>query len=248
MGEVIITAGGTREKIDDVRYIGNFSGGRLGHAIATIYAKYTDNDVLFIAPKETIERFGKPDGVTHESFSSAQELREKLLGISAVNTVIHSAAVADYTPVFHEGKISSDQDELVIHLKRTPKIISELRDHFGESTKLVGFKLLSGATKKELFLAAARQIDDNRLDFCIANNIGDIRPNPYGPHWTNNIDTGPIRTVHIMGDGVSGGKHFDGREVYGNTYMVGAEVVSIVEHESEISWKAVEDITTMEWG
>lgn len=249
MSEVVITAGGTREKIDDVRYIGNFSGGRFGHAIASIYAKYTDNDVLFIAPNDVVQRYGVPEGVEHRAFSSASELRERLMEVDSASTVYHSAAVADYTPIFHEGKISSDQDELVLHLKRTPKIIAELRDYFGKDTKLVGFKLLSSATKRQLFLAAAKQMDSNDLDFCIANDIQDIRPNPYGPEWTRGIDTGPLRTVYLMGEGQFNSKHDLGwQELQGNTHMVGAKVVSLVEGLWNVEHSAEEDSTAIRWG
>ena len=176
MKEVVITAGGTREKIDDVRYVGNFSSGRLGHKIAEVYAGYDDTNVTLIAPDETIERFGLPDGVVHESFVSSRDLREKLLGIKAADVVVHLAAVADYIPDFRPGKISSENEDLTITMKRAPKIISELRGHFGDDTTLVGFKLLSGAQQYyHLSDAAQQQIRDNDLDLCVANDLSDVR-------------------------------------------------------------------------
>lgn len=174
MKEVVITAGGTREKIDDVRYVGNFSSGRLGHKIAEVYAGYYDTNVTLIAPNETIERFGLPDGVAHESFVSSRDLREKLLGIKVADVVVHSAAVADYIPDFRPGKISSDNEELTIIMERTPKILTELRRHFGADATLVGFKLLSGVHETTLRQAAQKQIEDNNLDFCIANDLQKI--------------------------------------------------------------------------
>lgn len=179
---VVITAGGTREKIDDVRYVGNFSAGRLGHAIASIYGKWTDMDVTLLAPQSTIDRFGLPDHVEHESFMGTRDLHEKLLGIEAADIVFHSAAVSDYSPVPVEGKIRSDQDELVVRMQRNPKIISELRDHFGDEAKLIGFKLLSGADDGDLYFEALKQIKENKLDVCVANDLQRISDNRREAH------------------------------------------------------------------
>lgn len=175
MSEVVITAGGTREKIDDVRYVGNCSSGRIGHEIAKRYAELPDYRVTLIAPNETMRRYGEIEGVRHESFVSARDLRESLLGIKTADVVYHSAAVADYTPVFHAGKIRSDQDELVVRMRRVPKILADLREHFGEQATIVGFKLLSNVWDYDLEHAAKEQIDACGLDFCVANDLNDVR-------------------------------------------------------------------------
>lgn len=184
MSEVVITAGGTREKIDDVRYISNFSSGRLGHAIARIYGAEKEREysrtgvfpgsVSLLAPQSTIDRFGEIKGVQHVPFESTRDLRARLLGIQAAGIVIHSAAVADYIPEYVYGKIRSDKEELNLKLQRAPKILAELREHFGSDATLVGFKLLSGVEKATLQQVGERQIQDNDLDFCIANDLQNI--------------------------------------------------------------------------
>lgn len=184
MSEVVITAGGTREKIDDVRYIGNFSSGRLGHAVARAFAEQKAHErlltgalqspVKLLAPKNTIDRFGDIDGVEHIPFESTRDLRARLLGIHAADIVIHSAAVADYIPEYVYGKIRSDKSELNLRLQRAPKILAELREHFGPDATLVGFKLLSGVHRNILSQAAQQQIEDNNLDYCIANDLHKI--------------------------------------------------------------------------
>lgn len=175
MSEIVITAGGTREKIDDVRYVGNCSSGRLGHEIAKRYAELPDHRVTLIAPNETMRRYGEIEGVRHEPFVTARDLRESLLGVKAADVVYHSAAVADYTPVFQAGKIPSDQDELVVRMRRVPKILADLREHFGKQTTIVGFKLLSNAWDYDLERAAKEQIDACGIDFCVANDLNDVR-------------------------------------------------------------------------
>jgi phosphopantothenoylcysteine synthetase/decarboxylase len=170
--DVIITAGGTKEPIDDVRYIGNFSSGRFGHALAQQYAS-NGHSVALLSPKSVTERFGEIKGVTDAHFGSADELKNLLLGYRAAELVLHSAAVSDYTPTRQQGKISSNREELSIRLMRTPKILSMLRDHFGSATTLVGFKLLSQVPTDELITVANEQISKNKTNYSIANRLED---------------------------------------------------------------------------
>ena len=172
--DVVITAGGTRDPIDDVRYIGNFSGGRLGHALADSYARL-GHRVLFLAPNDVPQRFGLPNEVEHRPFTSAASLETALHNIPAARLVLQAAAVSDYTPERSNGKRSSDQEELVIRLRRNPKILQGLRTHFGKQTQVVGFKLLSGVQESELIQAAARQIDTCNTDACIANDLKELK-------------------------------------------------------------------------
>lgn len=186
--EVIITAGGTKEPIDDVRYIGNFSSGRFGHALAQKYAAEGHSTTL-LAPTSTIERFGAIPGVDHAPFTSADDLKNVLLGHKAAGLVLHAAAVSDYTPERAPGKISSTQEKLSIQLTRTPKILRALRDHFGASATLVGFKLLSNVSTEQLLDVASNQIKANTTSFCIANRLEDIESSQGS------------RTVHLVEPG-----------------------------------------------
>lgn len=235
--DVVITAGGTREDIDDVRYIGNFSGGRLGAALADAYYEQ-GRKVLFLATKEAGEKLRwdpteyrswnydctempddeieamkqremdfyeldrssvmtriprDPPHLETRTFKTAADLRRELLAISSARLVLHAAAVADYTPLKAEGKISSDQDELTLTLTRTPKILAELRDHFGEDTTIVGFKLLSNVSEKQLISTALKQIADNSTDYCIANDLQEVNTQGSG-----RFGKGKERRVHIV--------------------------------------------------
>lgn len=184
--EVIITAGGTKEPIDDVRYIGNFSSGRFGHALAQKYVHH-GHHVTLLSPSSVPERFGRIDEVDYQHFTSADDLKEALLGFEAAKLILHSAAVSDYTPTKIEGKISSDQENLTVELVRTPKILSLLRSHFGNETVLVGFKLLSNVETDGLLEVAGKQIEKNETDYSIANRLEDISPD--SDH----------RKVHLLG-------------------------------------------------
>jgi phosphopantothenoylcysteine decarboxylase/phosphopantothenate--cysteine ligase len=172
--DIVITAGGTRELIDDVRYIGNFSSGTLGYELAKAYSQ-AGYKVALLAPKFVTDQFGTLPSVTHIRFDSTADLDMELHRIAKAKLVLHLAAVSDYTPSRTSGKISSDQDELIIRLKVTPKIIAGLREHFGQETKIVGFKLLSGAPTKILIAKAQEQILKNNTDLCVANDLQEIR-------------------------------------------------------------------------
>lgn len=172
--DVVVTAGGTIERIDDVRYIGNFSGGRLGHALASAYAEI-GHKVLLLAPNSVPERFGHIDNVEHRPFTSAANLEERMHSIPSARLVLHAAAVSDYTPQRIEGKISSDEEELVIRCRRTPKILQGLREHFGGETEIFGFKLLSGVAEAELIDAAIKQIETSQTNACVANDLQELK-------------------------------------------------------------------------
>lgn len=168
--DVVITAGGTKEAIDDVRYITNFSTGEFGHTLAAEFSR-RGRRVLLLAPKEVIQRFGLPGRLTHQSFTDANSLQHRLLSIDSAGLVLHAAAVADYTPERVTGKISSDQNELTLRLKRTQKILPLLRGHYGVDTTIVGFKLLSNVPESELIKVAIDQIQKAKTDYCIANDL-----------------------------------------------------------------------------
>lgn len=168
--DIVITAGGTRERIDDVRYVSNFATGELGHRLAEVYSDL-GHRVLLLAASSVTDRFGRLDSVCHTEFTSADDLQAKLMDVNEARLVLQTAAVSDYTPVPFEGKISSDQDELVICMRRTQKILPQLRGHFGSNTSIVGFKLLSGVSETELIRVASKQIETCDTNFCVANDL-----------------------------------------------------------------------------
>ena len=206
--KIIITAGGTSEKIDNVRKITNSSSGKLGLTIAN---KILDlkreriDKIYYIAPKSAL----KPDDELVELINivDTNDLKEKveeLLKKEKIDYFIHSMAVSDYTVDFvtnartivdnikankdkdlydvivdgskaiRDTKISSYEDDLFIKLKRTPKIISIIKN-LSPETFLVGFKLLDGVTKEELIDVATKLKEKNKCDLVVANDLAKIR-------------------------------------------------------------------------
>jgi phosphopantothenoylcysteine decarboxylase/phosphopantothenate--cysteine ligase len=160
-----------------VRVVTNLSTGRLGAALARALAARGD-EVTLLATRGVAD----VAGVRRVPFGTAAELDRAIDGVLAegpVDLVYMAAAVSDWAPVPHEGKLASNGDELVLRLRPVVKILPTLRGRCGSAATLVGFKLLSGAKDDVLVAAARRQIRACRLDLCVANDlrrIGDRHP------------------------------------------------------------------------
>lgn len=203
MKKFIITAGGTSERIDNVRKITNSSSGKLGMLIADCLLKER-NDILiyYVCSKNSLR---PSDDRVHvlevEGTLDLKNTLEDLLLSNEINYFIHSMAVSDYMTDFvtnlsnikesitksnnideafenieaiKGNKISSYEDNLVVVLKPTPKIISIIKN-LSPSTYLVGFKLLDGVSKLELINTAKKLRDKNRCDLVVANDLSSIR-------------------------------------------------------------------------
>jgi 8-oxo-dGTP pyrophosphatase MutT (NUDIX family) len=171
----IVTAGGTREPIDDVRVVANRSRGWFGCAIARALLERGVATTLIAAEDLATERI--PVGARVVRFGSFAELDAALtreLHDSVPDLLFMAAAVADYSPERTRGKIRSDADELVIRMKRNPKLLASLRERCGPSTVLVGFKLLSGVSRAELALVGQRQREVDALDLTVANDLKEL--------------------------------------------------------------------------
>ena len=194
--KIIITAGGTSEKIDDVRTITNSSTGRLGYAIGRVFAeKYGDEieKIYYLhGMRAAYVKHPKVYPIMIEGVADLQEQLTKLLTNEKIDVVVHAMAVSDY--IINEvttlnrirgvenseckadlsgNKISSDIEDLVIHMKRSPKVISIIKK-LSPSTVLVGFKLLSGVSHEELIDVGCRLMDKNDCDFVLANDLREI--------------------------------------------------------------------------
>ncbi|MBI4433976.1 NUDIX domain-containing protein [Candidatus Uhrbacteria bacterium] len=165
----IVTAGGTFEPIDDIRGVTNRSKGRFGLAIARAITQ-RDARVRFLGGPFVRERPQPGERIHDVPFTSCTDLQKTLFAQPRPDLLFMAAAVADYTPIPEEGKISSDADELTIRMVRNPKILPQLRDRFGKEAFLVGFKLLSGASREQLITSASGQLQKCRTNLCVAND------------------------------------------------------------------------------
>ncbi len=203
MKKIIITAGGTSEKIDNVRKITNSSSGKLGMTIANHLLKENDDLIIYyVCSKNSLRPLDKRIKVIEiDDTISLKNKIENLLLNEKIDYFIHSMAVSDYMTdyvttierikasikntsnleeafsnieIINGNKISSYEDNLVIVLKQTPKIISIIKD-LSPQTYLVGFKLLDGVSKEELISVAKKLRDKNKCDLVVANDLATIR-------------------------------------------------------------------------
>lgn len=177
---ILITAGGTKEPMDDVRFITNFSTGSLGKAFANI-AAWRGHNVTLLAPKEIEQRTGPlHPNVEHRIFTSTENLQTEILKAASENTwdlVLQSAAISDFTPAnIADGKISSRSvgDELTIRLKKTPKLLAKFREFFGKAAYIVGYKLLSNMPDNERLKIALKQLREYETNLCFENDLSRI--------------------------------------------------------------------------
>lgn len=172
---VLITAGATREPIDDVRFISNVSSGATGAALAEALAAAGHRVTLLRGEAAVAGR-----GLAHEeSFSSADDLAARLRGQLATggfDAVIMTAAVADYRPVAPvAGKLSSNVEQLTLQLTRNAKILPQLKSFAPRPLRVVGFKLTSRASESERRSAVAAQFAAGGVDAVVHNDLAEIR-------------------------------------------------------------------------
>ena len=161
---LLVTAGGTREAIDPVRYIGNRSSGKMGYAIAAVAAERGAEVILVSGPVS----LAAPTGVTRVSVESALEMRDAVLAaFPTVDIVIKAAAVADYRPdVVAEQKIKKQSSNMTVNLIKNPDILAELGSS-KSSQFLVGF----AAETQDLAKNATEKLRRKNLDMLVANDV-----------------------------------------------------------------------------
>ena len=161
---ILVTAGPTREEIDPVRYISNYSSGKMGFAIAAA-AQQRGAQVTLIAGPTNLT---VPVGVRCVPVFSADEMRTAVFThLDNVEVVIKAAAVADYRPVDRSvQKMKKTADKLTLKLEKNPDILAELGQKKGELV-LVGF----AAETERLLVHAAEKLQKKNLDLIVANDI-----------------------------------------------------------------------------
>lgn len=219
----IVTTGGTKEPLDSVRFITNFSTGRFGYAIAQALVD-RGYKVTVLCPREVPLLAGGEITARHRSFTDTESLRVALMGEEGPAIVFHAAAVSDYRPKrVAEGKIPSSAETLVIELERTPKILAGLREKYGQESYLVGFKLLSGVSRNELIKAALEQNRKNHLNLTVANDLRNLHG---GLH--------PVILVTAEGGVIN---------LTGTREEVAKNLVEFVRKRSQVQWYRTQEAT-----
>ncbi len=166
---MLITAGGTREAIDPVRFIGNRSSGRMGVALAAAAAR-RGADVMLIAANVSLPT---PPGVERVDVSSAAELAAACeAAFPSCHVLLMAAAVADFRPLTTaEGKLVREgSGGMSLELEATEDVLAALAGHRVEGQTLVGFAAEHGGD----FVARARgKLERKGLDAIVVNDVSD---------------------------------------------------------------------------
>lgn len=160
---IVITAGGTIEKLDPVRYISNFSSGKMGIALADIAHKKGAN-------VELISTFPVDKPYKNTVVQSAVEMQKAVeKSLETATTVIMAAAVADYKAQdYSEQKIKkTSEDTISITLTKNPDILKEISSKKKDGQTIIGFC----AESQNLIEFAKNKIDKKGCDYLVANDI-----------------------------------------------------------------------------
>lgn len=161
----VVTAGGTREPIDPVRYIGNRSSGKMGYALATALAVRGAKVILISGP--TV--LPPPANTEVVNVETAAQMYQAVIDVAAqADIIIKAAAVADFRPQNPaKEKIKKRDGVLSLVLERTPDILWELGQRKVSGQILVGF----AAETQDLLHNAQEKLAKKNLDMIVANDI-----------------------------------------------------------------------------
>jgi phosphopantothenoylcysteine decarboxylase/phosphopantothenate--cysteine ligase len=179
---ILVTAGGTQEPIDAVRYIGNRSSGKMGYALAEALRDRGARVTLITGPTT----LPTPFGVEKIEVREASEMRDRVWEeISSAEAIVMSAAVVDFRPQSPSGiKVKRRDFPSTISLVPNPDILSEIK---GDVIK-VGF----AAESEDVAQNATQKLTQKRLDLIVANDIS--RP---GSGFSS--DTNQVTIIHRKG-------------------------------------------------
>jgi len=161
---ILVTAGPTQEPLDPIRFISNYSSGKMGYALA-VEARRRGAKVVLISGPVALP---PPAGVDFVPVKTALQMRDAVLtNFATATVVIKAAAVADYRPaVCADSKIKKKEGPLPLLLERNPDIISEIARQKG-SRIVVGFSMESD----HLLEYARKKLFDKGMDFIVANDV-----------------------------------------------------------------------------
>ncbi|MCJ1996600.1 phosphopantothenate--cysteine ligase [Lactococcus piscium] len=190
---ILITSGGTTEKIDQVRGITNFATGTLGKLLSEQFLA-ANHTVILLAGLTAVVPDPHPK-LTIIRISDVTSLISSITKwIPLSDVCIHTMAVSDYTPVYMtdldtvkqtpdltdlltkhnlEHKISSQQDYQVLFLKKTPKVIAMIKP-LNPAIILIGFKLMVDVSTEQLIQTARQSLIANKADYILANDLTTI--------------------------------------------------------------------------
>ena len=162
---VLVTAGPTQEAIDPVRFLTNYSTGKMGYALATVCMRRGADVTLVTGPTQT----EKPKFVRMIPVRTAKQMFDAVREYAGdQDIIIKAAAVADYRPKYQsDEKVKKQDGELAIEMERTDDILQYLGDHKKEGQYLCGFSMET----EQMMENSRKKLKKKHLDMIVANNL-----------------------------------------------------------------------------
>ncbi len=166
---VVVTAGGTREHLDPVRFLGNRSSGRQGHALARTAVARGARVVLV-----TAAALPDPAGVDVVRVTSAEDLREATLAVAAdADAVVMAAAVADHRPAQRLATKRKKTPTVTLELVQNPDVLAELVQARRPGQVLVGFAAETGDADGDALAHGRAKLARKGCDLLVVNEVGE---------------------------------------------------------------------------
>jgi phosphopantothenoylcysteine decarboxylase/phosphopantothenate--cysteine ligase len=168
--KILIIGGPTSEPIDDVRLVTNKSSGKTAIELVKEAFYRGANVELFYGTGNLLP----PGFIKVENFKSINDLERSLKNknLKIYDIIIFCAALSDFIPKKHKGKISSKEDKLIVEFTKAQKIISKIRKK-APNSKIIGFKLEEN--KDKIHEKAFELLKKNSLDFVVANMLSGFK-------------------------------------------------------------------------
>lgn len=165
---VVVSAGGTREFLDPVRFLGNRSSGRQGYALART-ALARGAEVVLVTTVDLPD----PPGVKVVRVTDAAQLREAMLAeAAAADAVVMAAAVADYRPVERVNSKRKKTPAVTVELEQTPDVLADLVAGRRPGQVLVGFAAETGDAEGTVLEYGQAKLIRKRCDLLVVNEVG----------------------------------------------------------------------------
>lgn len=165
--KILISAGPTVEAIDPVRFISNYSSGKMGYAMAKV-AKSRGADVTLVSGPVNLET---PGGINVLKVKSAEDMFQAIQrNLSSADALIMTAAVSDYrVKNFSESKIKKNDESLILELEKNPDILAWAGEHAEAGTVLCGFAMET----ENLIENAKDKLEKKGLDLIVVNSLNE---------------------------------------------------------------------------
>lgn len=211
--QILISAGGTREYIDGVRYIGNLSSGKTGAQIADYFTK-KGYQVTWLGAKSAIQPKLNCIKVSYETFNDLSDKLKSLLNNNHFDLIIHAAAISDYSitsvKINNQDVIASRElklptsDNMELLLKKNPKLISKLKIWSKNiDVKVIAFKLTNTLELNIQKLAVDKLLNQNCIDFVAHNDLSEISDHSHSfTLYTDNTHNVKCKTILELSENI----------------------------------------------